>query len=70
MKRKWVLILLFITITLATACTQITDIIDPNNTYTPEITYQKLIGEYPFIKIAKRDVPASVIEIKNLTYVI
>lgn len=69
MKIKWVLFVLFITITLATACTQITDITDPNNTYTPETTYQKLVGEYPFIKIAKRDVPASVTEIKNLTYV-
>lgn len=61
-------ILLLIAVTLS-ACKTITNIVDPNNTYTPETTYQKLIGEYPFIKIAKRNVPASVTEIKNLTYI-
>src|SRR5690606_36089700 len=39
------------------------------NTYTPEATYQKLVREYPFISIADQDVPASVIERKNITYV-
>lgn len=39
------------------------------NTYTPEATYQKLFREYPFISIADQDVPASVIERKNITYV-
>jgi acetyl esterase/lipase len=61
--------ILSITITFLVACTNITEIVDPNNTYTPETTFQKLIGEYPFIGIASREVPPSVTEIKNLTYV-
>jgi len=51
------------------ACTSITSIDDPLNTYTPETTYQKLIGEYPFISIVSLDVPKAVTEMKNLTYV-
>lgn len=50
-------------------CQSITQFDDPTNTYTPETTYQKLIGEYPFINIASRAVPESVQEIKNITYV-
>lgn len=50
-------------------CQCITNFNDPTNTYTPETTYQKLIGEYPFIDIASRAVPDSVQEIKNITYV-
>ncbi|WP_062060655.1 alpha/beta hydrolase [Cellvibrio sp. OA-2007] len=50
-------------------CQSITQIDDPTNTYTPETTYQKLIGEFPFIDIASRAVPESVREIKNITYV-
>jgi len=50
-------------------CQTITQFDDPTNTYTPETTYQKLIGEYPFINIASRAVPESVQEIKNVTYV-
>jgi acetyl esterase/lipase len=50
-------------------CQSITQFDDPTNTYTPETTYQKLIGEYPFIHIASRAVPESVQEIKNITYV-
>lgn len=50
-------------------CQTITQFDDPANTYTPETTYQKLIGEYPFIHIASRAVPESVQEIKNITYV-
>ena len=50
-------------------CQSITQFNDPTNTYTPETTYQKLIGEYPFIDIASRVVPESVQEIKNITYV-
>lgn len=50
-------------------CQSITQFDDPTNTYTPETTYQKLIGEYPFINIASRVVPESVQEIKNITYV-
>lgn len=50
-------------------CQTITQFDDPTNTYTPETTYQKLIGEYPFIHIASHAVPDSVQEIKNITYV-
>lgn len=50
-------------------CQNITQFDDPTNTYTPEATYKKLIGEYPFIDIASRVVPESVQEIKNITYV-
>src|SRR6187551_419981 len=50
-------------------CQSITQFDDPTNTYTPETTYQKLIGEYPFMHIASRAVPESVQEIKNITYV-
>lgn len=51
------------------SCQTITQFNDPTNTYTPETTYQKLIGEYPFINIASHVVPESVQEIKNITYV-
>ena len=47
----------------------ITDIRDPNNTYTPETTYTKLITKYPQISVANRQVPDNVKEIKNITYV-
>jgi acetyl esterase/lipase len=50
-------------------CQTITAFDDPTNTYTPETTYQKLIGEYPFIEIASRAVPETVQEIKGITYV-
>ncbi|HEY0893637.1 MAG TPA: alpha/beta hydrolase [Cellvibrio sp.] len=50
-------------------CQAVTQFDDPTNTYTPETTYQKLIGEYPFIDIASSAVPESVQEIKNITYV-
>lgn len=49
-------------------CQTITQFDDPTNTYTPETTYQKLIGEYPFIHIASHSVPKSIQEIKNITY--
>ncbi len=51
------------------ACQTVTNINDPTNTYTPETTYQKLIGDYPFISVASRTVPIYVQEIKNITYV-
>lgn len=51
------------------ACQTITQVEDPDNTYTPEATYQKLIGEYPFISIPDRQLPSSVKEIKNISYV-
>lgn len=50
-------------------CQSITQFNDPTNTYTPEATYQKLIGEYPFIHLASGAVPQAVQEIKNITYV-
>jgi len=40
-----------------------------SNNYTPETTYQKLIGQYPYISVASRNVPPPIVEIKNLTYV-
>lgn len=54
---------------LVGACQTITTLDDLSNTYTPETTYQKLIGEYPFISVASRTPPHSVQEIKNITYV-
>lgn len=51
------------------SCQTVTQFDDPANTYTPEITYQKLIGDYPFIHVADRLVPESIQEIKNITYV-
>ncbi len=56
-------------VTALIGCQTITQVDDPANTYTPETTYQKLIGEYPFIHIASNAVPESVQEIKNITYV-
>ena len=50
-------------------CQTITQINDPSNTYTPEVAYQKLIGDYPFIRIASRAIPESVVEVKDITYV-
>jgi acetyl esterase/lipase len=64
---SWAFLLL---LTLCSAsCTRITEVTDPNNNYTPETTYQKLIGDYPFISITSRQVPNSVVELKNITYV-
>jgi acetyl esterase/lipase len=37
--------------------------------YTAETTYAKLVKKYPFIRIASRDVPASVRAVENITYV-
>jgi acetyl esterase/lipase len=42
---------------------------DPTNIYNAQTTYQKLKGDYPFIRIASTTPSASVREIKNLTYV-
>ncbi len=54
---------------LLSACHHyITEIKDPNNNYTPETTYDKLIAKYPYISVASRQVPNSVKEIKNITY--
>lgn len=55
--------------TLLGSCKLVTQVNDPNNAYNAEITYQKLVGEYPFIAVASRAVPESVREIKDLTYV-
>lgn len=54
---------------LLLGCQTVTHFEDPANTYTAEATYQKLIGDYPFISIASRSVPPSVREHKNITYV-
>lgn len=37
--------------------------------YTAETTYAKLVKKYPFIRIASREVPASVRAVENITYV-
>ncbi|PUA30325.1 MAG: lipase [Cellvibrio sp. 79] len=50
-------------------CQTITHIENPANTYTADTTYQKLMGDYPFISIASLNVPETVKEIKNITYV-
>lgn len=38
------------------------------NAYTAQNTYQKLVGDYPFISIASTHVPEQVIETRNITY--
>ncbi len=54
---------------LIMSCQTITHIDNPANTYTAETTYQKLIGDYPFISVASQTVPERIKEIKNITYV-
>jgi acetyl esterase/lipase len=54
---------------LLSGCQRVTNLADPANTYTPEATFQKLAGDYPFITVALRDVPLSVHENKNIAYV-
>lgn len=51
------------------SCQTITHLENPANTYTAETTYRKLVGEYPFISVASLNVPETVKEIKNITYV-
>lgn len=51
------------------SCQTITHLENPANTYTAETTYRKLVGEYPFISVASLNVPDTVKEIKNITYV-
>src|SRR5690606_8545229 len=51
------------------ACQTITTVKDPANTYTPQNTFQKLVGDYPFISVASSAPSKSVREIKNITYV-
>lgn len=53
------------------ACTAapIKTVHDPANTYTPENTYLKEVGQYPFIQVASQALPEGVVEFKNLTYV-
>lgn len=58
-------------VALMSACTSqtITRFDDPTNTYNAQTTYQKLRDNYPFISIASTIPPATVKEIKNITYV-
>lgn len=60
---------LLLTAILMCGCSSITEFPDPDNSYTAEVTYKKLVKDYPFINIASRDLPESVAEHKNLTYV-
>lgn len=69
MKMSQRFILLWFGASVLSACQSITHIPDPNNTYTPETTYQKLVGDYPFISIPSTLPTTGVTEIKNLTYV-
>jgi acetyl esterase/lipase len=39
------------------------------NTYTVERTFNKTVEKFPFIRIASTEVPATVVEQKNLTYI-
>lgn len=56
---------------LLSACASqiVTHFDDPANTYNAQTTYQKLKGDYPFIVTASTTPPATVKEIKNITYV-
>lgn len=58
-------------VVLASGCANqlVTRFDDPTNTYNAQTTYQKLIGQYPFIKVASTTPTESVREIKNITYV-
>lgn len=69
MKKNFLCVFLLLITFCLMSCTKITEVTDPNNTYTPETTYQKLISDYPFISVASRQVPQSVTEIKNISYV-
>lgn len=60
---------LLLTVTLLCGCSSITEFPDPDNSYTAETTYKKLVKDYPFINISSLDLPRSVAEHKNLTYV-
>lgn len=51
------------------SCQTITHLENPANTYTAETTYRKLVGEYPFISVASLNIPDTLKEIKNITYV-
>jgi acetyl esterase/lipase len=66
-KLRYLIFLCFLA--LLAGCHAITEFPDPTNNYTPETTYKKLVGDYPFIAIASREVPASVSVNKNITYV-
>lgn len=67
-KTKYILVA--ITVLMSACATQtITQVVDPTNTYNAQTTYQKLIGNYPFIKIASMEPSASVKALKNITYV-
>jgi pectinesterase len=67
-KAKYCLVAIVV---LVSACTSqtITRFENPTNTYNAQTTYQKLIGDYPFINIASTTPSASVKELKNITYV-
>ncbi|GGY66082.1 hypothetical protein GCM10011613_07480 [Cellvibrio zantedeschiae] len=62
-------IVMFAFLISACATPVITHFDDPTNTYNAQTTYQKLKGDYPFITIASTTSPATVKEIKNITYV-
>lgn len=56
---------------LLTACAQqpVTSFPDPQNTYTPESVYRKVLPRYPEVRRVSADTPEGVAEFKNLTYV-
>lgn len=60
---------LLLTAILMCGCSSISEFPDPDNSYTAETTYKKLVTDYPFISIARHNVPELVAEHKNLTYV-
>lgn len=70
-------IVAFQSLLLLTACAPVvvTSIEDPanihtpKNTYTPENTYRKEVQDFPFIKMVSTELPESILEFRNLTYV-
>jgi acetyl esterase/lipase len=67
---RFLRIVIFLVLVLPLGAYQtITPVSDPANTYTPENTFQKLAGDYPFISVASSAPSKSVREIKNITYV-
>jgi pectinesterase len=54
---------------LAQAAPVITEIADPENTYTAATTYAKLAPQYPYITVAGSAVPATVTAVNGVSYV-
>ncbi|RJG10741.1 alpha/beta hydrolase [Massilia cavernae] len=59
---------MYAVLALAPVCAQAAAPAPAADSYTAATTYKKLVREYPFIRIASREVPASVEAVRNITY--